>query len=62
MPRHADNAPESLPVASSVPAELPEKQEALDTLPVEFRSTTLLSLCSSLNNRLLHTASLTSNR
>jgi len=29
MPQHADYAPESLPVTSSVPVELPEKQEAL---------------------------------
>ena len=29
MSQHADHAPESLPVTSSVPSELPEEQEAL---------------------------------
>jgi len=29
MPQHADHAPESLPVTSSIPSELPEEQETL---------------------------------
>jgi Icc-related predicted phosphoesterase len=32
MSQHADHAPESLPVTSSAPSELPEKQEALATV------------------------------